>query len=498
MLLLPIPGQDAPGFKCRNALKTVSGSPENIKMKTKKENGKTRALWSGRLTETDPLVGKYTCSLDLDRKLAIYDIRGSRAHVEMLHRAGLLSLEEAKVIGEGLDQVEAEIKEGTFTYRNELEDIHMNIESRLQELTGEAGGKLHTARSRNDQVQLDSRLYMLDTGKLWQGLIIELIRELTRKAESHQEDLFPAWTHMQSAQPMSWGHYFLALSEMLYRDYCRLDSFAELHDYSPLGAGALSGTSLETDPEFTANELGFSRPFSNSYDAVGDRDAILEMLQIATQVMIHLSRFSEDWIYMASTAVSWIDLPDEICTGSSMMPQKKNPDLLELTRGKAATVIGHANAAAVLLKGLPTSYHRDLQQDKVHLFEAAEIVEDALQVIRLAVAGMKLDTLKTRDSLRDGFMMATELAEYFVTLGVPFRKAHNLVGKLVKHCVESGCRLEDLPLQLIREYVPDCGPEVFEKLVPEVVLERTASGSTGRSSIRKQLDWWEKRLGAEC
>lgn len=498
MLLLPISDQAGTCFKFREGRETAVETPEDSIMKINKEKGKAQALWSGRLTETDPLVSKYTCSLGLDRRLAIYDIRGSRAHVAMLHRSGLLNDDEAKVIREGLDQVAAEIKEGTFAYRDELEDIHMNIESRLQELAGEAGGKLHTARSRNDQVQLDSRLYLLDTGKLWQRLIIDLIRELIGKAESHKEDLFPAWTHMQSAQPMSWGHYFLALSEMLYRDYCRLDCFAELHDYSPLGAGALSGTSLETDPEFTADELGFSRPFSNSYDAVGERDAMLEMLQIATQIMIHLSRFSEDWIYMASTAVSWINLPDEVCTGSSMMPQKKNPDLLELTRGKAATVIGHANAAAVLLKGLPTSYHRDLQQDKVHLFEAAEIVEEALQVIRLAVTGMELDTLKTRDSLRDGFMMATELAEYFVTLGIPFRKAHNLVGKMVKHCVESGCRLEDLPLQFIREHVPGCGPEVFEKLVPEVVLERTEAGSTGRSSIRRQLDWWGKRLGAEC
>ena len=455
----------------------------------------SRALWSGRLTETDPLVSKYTCSVGLDRRLAIYDIRGSRAHVAMLRKSDLLTGKESALILEGLDRIEAEIKDGIFVYRDELEDIHMNIESRLQELVGEAGGKLHTARSRNDQVQLDSRLYMMDAALLWQDLLIRLIRKLIRKAELHQEDLFPAWTHMQSAQPMSWGHYFLGLAEMLYRDYCRLDSFAEMHDYSPLGAGALSGTSLDTDPEFTANELGFSRPFRNSYDAVGERDSALEIIQIATQIMIHLSRFSEDWIYMASTAVSWITLPDEVCTGSSMMPQKKNPDLLELTRGKAASVIGHANAMAVLLKGLPTSYHRDLQQDKVHLFEAADIVEDALQVIGLAVEGMKLDTAKTKDSLLDGFMMATELAEYFVSLGIPFRKAHNLVGKLVKRCVDSDCRLEELPLTVFQDIVPGCGPEVYGKLLPEAVLARTGAGSTGLTSIKRQLEWWEKRLG---
>lgn len=459
-----------------------------------KNNQNSRALWAGRLAETDPLVRRYTCSLETDRKLALYDLKGSRAHVAMLRKTSLLDPEEAAVILEGLDQIEDEIRSGTFSYREELEDIHMNIESRLREIAGDAGEKLHMARSRNDQVQLDSRLYMLDTASLWKDLLIRLIKALVSKARQHQADLYPAWTHMQSAQPMSWGHYFLGLSEMLYRDCGRLDFFAELHDYSPLGAGALSGTSLDIDPGFTADELGFSRPFSNSYDVVGERDALLEMLQIAAQVMIHLSRFSEDWIYMSSTAVSWISLPDEVCTGSSMMPQKKNPDLLELTRGKAATVIGHANAVAVLLKGLPTSYHRDLQQDKVHLFDAAEIVEEALQVIELAVKGMELDTEKTRLSLREGFMMATELAEYFVSLGIPFRRAHNIVGKLVKDCSESGCGLEDLTLEAIREHAPECGPEVYGKLNPEVVLERKATGSTGLDAVKYQLLKWEKRL----
>ena len=468
--------------------KTMSSSESNNK------KSESRALWAGRLSETDPLVRKYTCSLDTDRKLALYDIRGSRAHVAMLRKCGHLSEGETDLILEGLDKIEGEIREGSFQFREELEDIHMNIESRLGELTGAAGGKLHTARSRNDQVQLDSRLYMLDAAGLWQSLLVNMIRVLVDKAEHHQKDLFPAWTHMQSAQPMSWGHYFLGLTEMLYRDFRRLEYFIELHDYSPLGAGALSGTSLAVDPDFTAHELGFSRSFSNSYDVVGERDAFLEMLQIATQIMIHLSRFSEDWIYMASTAVSWIELPDEVCTGSSMMPQKKNPDLLELTRGKAATVIGHASAAAVLLKGLPTSYHRDLQQDKAHLFEAAEIVEEALQVMAVAAEGMKPDTAATRNSLEDGFMMATELAEYFVSLGIPFRRAHNLVGKLVKHCAANDCRLEDLPLEVIQEQVPECGNDVYSRLVPEIVLERTAPGSTGLESISKQLDCWRMRL----
>jgi len=218
------------------------------------------------------------------------------------------------------------------------------------------------------------------------------------------------------------------------------------------------------------------------------------MMQIATQIMIHLSRFSEDWIYMSSTAVSWVELPDQVCTGSSMMPQKKNPDLLELTRGKAATVIGHANAAAVLLKGLPTSYHRDLQQDKVHLFDTVQTVGESLQVMTLAAEGLQLDTGRARKALENGFMMATELAEYFVSIGIPFRRAHNLTGQLVKYALENSIPLEGLPLEVIQDLVPQCGREVFQKLSPEVVLERSAPGSTGLESIRSQLKEWKKRL----
>jgi len=452
------------------------------------------ALWKGRLADTDPLIRRFTSSIETDRKLAFFDIQGSRAHVKMLHRCGYLTRDEALLIATGLDRIEREIREGALVFREELEDVHMNIESRLVELSGEAGEKLHTARSRNDQVQLDSRLYMLEAARNWQGLLKSMIGILVARAENHQNDLFPAWTHLQAAQPMSWAHYFMGLAEMLYRDHARLESFVELHNYSPLGAGALSGTSLATDPRFAASELGFPRLFSNSYDQVGERDAFLEMMQIATQIMIHLSRFSEDWIYMSSTAVSWVELPDQVCTGSSMMPQKKNPDLLELTRGKAATVIGHANAAAVLLKGLPTSYHRDLQQDKVHLFDTVQIVAESLQVMTLAAEGLQIDTGRARKALENGFMMATELAEYFVSIGIPFRRAHNLTGQLVKYALENSIPLEGLPLEVIQDLVPQCGREVFQKLSPEVVLERSAPGSTGLESIRSQLKEWKKRL----
>lgn len=468
-------------------------------MDTKKKNGKkriSRTLWSGRLTETDPLVSRYTCSVGLDRKLAIYDIRGSRAHVAMLRRSDLLTGQEAGVILEGLDRIEAEIKDGTFNYREELEDIHMNIESRLMELVGEAGGKLHTARSRNDQVQLDSRLYMLDAALLWQDLIIQLIRTLIRKAEAHQEDLFPAWTHMQSAQPMSWGHYFLGLSEMLYRDYCRLDSFSELHDYSPLGAGALSGTSLRTDPEFTANELGFSRPFSNSYDVVGERDAVLEILQIATQIMIHLSRFSEDWIYMSSTAVNWINLPDEVCTGSSMMPQKKNPDMLELMRGKTGSVCGSLMAMLMMLKAQPSTYNRDMQEDKLHIFNAADTVRACLDMAAAIVSNTEFQTEHIAAGLDKGFLDATSLAEYLVKKGVPFRQAHGVVGGLVAKCEEHGKQLGQLSIDEFTAACDAIEQDVYDSLgAANVVRQYASEGAGGTKQVEVQLAYWKDRLG---
>jgi len=452
--------------------------------------------WGGRFqSETDPLVRRYTGSLHLDRRLAVYDIRGSRAHVRMLAEQGILQSEEAECIEKGLDQVEAEISAGTFPYRDELEDIHMNIERRLQEIVGPVGGKVHTGRSRNDQVALDLKLFCLEVASDWRAKIRVAQRSFVDRADGLQAELYPGWTHMQAAQPVSWAHYLLSFVEMFDRDERRLASYLDLHDVSPLGAGALAGSTLPLAPEKTARSLGFKQPFRNSYDVVGDRDFILELLQIASQIMIHASRLAEDFVYMSSTAVGWIELPDALCTGSSMMPQKKNPDVMELARGKTASVLGHAAGLAALLKGLPSSYNRDLQQDKEHLFPVVAVTTDTLDVLPLVVGGFQIHRERVEPLLREGFLMATDLAEYLVRRGMPFRQAHEKVGQLVAICVSEGRRLDELPVERIKSLIPECGEDVTAVLVPAGVLEhRRHAGSTGLESIKGQLDYWKSRL----
>lgn len=452
--------------------------------------------WIGRFkADLDLKVQKFTRSLNLDRRLASYDIRGSRAHVRMLAARGIITQQDEESILKGLQQIEQEIKSEEFPYRDELEDIHMNIEYRLQEIVGEAGGRMHTGRSRNDQVALDLKMFCLEMAMTWRGQIGELQGVFLERAQELKGDLFPGWTHLQSAQPVSWGHYMLAFCEMLERDDRRLASYQQLHSYSPLGAGALSGSTLSLDTERTAQELGFSSAFNNSYDVVGDRDFILELLQIASQVMLHLSRFAEDFIYLSSTPVGWIELPDSLCTGSSMMPQKKNPDLLELTRGKTASVLGHTSAITSLLKGLPTSYHRDLQQDKEHLFSAVDTVEDTLEIIPLVVAHFKVNKERVKQALRQGFLMATDLAEYLVTRDVPFREAHQRVGKLVAYCLDQGLTLDQVPLEKLQKFAPECGPEVSEVLRFESFQKRRwHKGSPGLVSIEEQIARWKKKI----
>ncbi|MGH9341031.1 MAG: argininosuccinate lyase [Acidobacteriota bacterium] len=454
----------------------------------------TKPLWSGRFKDAvHPLAAGYTRSLHLDRRLALDDIRGSRAHVRMLAEQGILSAEDRDQILKGLDQVQREIESGEFPYRDELEDIHMNIERRLQELAGEAGARIHTGRSRNDQVALDLKLFCLRTAGGWQERLRALQAVLAGRASDLKSDLFPGWTHLQAAQPLSWGHYLLSFCEMFDRDYRRLSGYREMHSISPLGAGALAGSTLPLDPENTARELGFASSFRNSYDVVGDRDFALELLQIATQMMIHVSRLAEDFIYFASTPVAWIELPDALCTGSSMMPQKKNPDVLELARGKAASVLGHASALAILLKGLPTSYNRDLQQDKEHLFPAVDIVTDTLEVLQPALAHFSIRRTRIAQVLQDGFLMATDLAEYLVAKNVPFRLAHEKIGRLVAYCVEQGIRLQDLSLHKMQEFAPEFESDVREAVNPNGVLTRRRhKGSTGLASVEQQIKYWKK------
>ncbi len=461
--------------------------------KTMSDKNDSKPLWAGRFQgEVEPLVRNYTSSLHLDRRLAVYDIRGSRAHVRMLARQGLLSPEDRDHLLKGLDQVEQEVRLDQFPYRDALEDIHMNIERRMQEIVGEAGARLQMGRSRNDQVSLDLKLFCLDTSEKWQKQILEMQKILLVRVHKLQSSLFPGWTHLQAAQPLSWGHYLLAFCQMFGRDFRRLSYYRELHLTSPLGAGALAGSTLPLDPEQSARELGFLSSFGNSYDVVGDRDFVLELLQIATQFMLHASRLAEDFIYLSSTPLRWIELPDALCTGSSMMPQKKNPDVLELARGKTASVLGHTTALSILLKGLPTSYHRDLQQDKEHLFSVVDTVTETLDILCLVLTRFSVNSSRSRSALEQGFLMATDLAEYLVAKDIPFRVAHEKVGKLVAYCLDQGVRMEALPLEQIRELVPECEADVSEVLRPERVLSRRAhKGSTGHGSIEQQIAYWE-------
>jgi argininosuccinate lyase len=461
----------------------------------KKKVGNTKP-WGGRFeSEPDQLVKQYTASLHLDQRLAAYDIRGSRAHARMLGKQGILKAQDVERILAGLDQIEREIETGVFPFNEDLEDIHMNIESRLQEIVGPAGGRLHTGRSRNDQVALDLKLFCLDTAADWRAQIVALQRALVERAARLQGDLYPGWTHMQAAQPLSWAHYLLSFAEMFCRDYRRLGAYRQLHDVSPLGAGALAGSTLPLDPAETARSLGFAESFGNSYDAVGDRDFILELLQIASQIMIHASRLAEDFVYMSSTPVGWIDLPDSLCTGSSMMPQKKNPDVLELARGKTALVLGHCAGLATLLKGLPSSYNRDLQQDKEHLFSAVTTTGDTLGILPLVLTGFEVRRDRVEPLLGEGFLMATDLAEYLVRKGVPFRSAHAKVGQAVGVCVKEGRRLDELSLERLQELIPECDADALEALAPEDALRRRShKGSTGLESVKAQLVFWNDWL----
>ena len=411
----------------------------------------------------------------------------------MLAAQGIINSRDEQHILRGLSQIEEEIESGQFVYLDELEDIHMNIEHRLQEIIGEAGSRLHAGRSRNDQVALDLKLFCLETSVHWRSQIVEFQKALVSRAQDLKKELFPGWTHLQAAQPLSWGQYLLAFCEMLARDFCRLAFYQQLHSCSPLGAGALAGSTLPLEPERTAQELGFSSSFGNSYDVVGDRDFVLELLQGATQLMLHVSRLAEDFIYLSSTPVRWIELPDALCTGSSMMPQKKNPDVLELARGKTASVLGHTAAIGSLIKGIPTSYHRDLQQDKEHLFAVVDLVDETLGILPVVVMRFSVNKERTQQALQEGFLMATDLAEYLVAREVPFRVAHEQVGKLVSHCLDRGVTMDELSLETIQEFVPQVGPEVREVLKPESLLyRRWHKGSSGLVAVEQQINRWNE------
>ncbi|MEW5721947.1 MAG: argininosuccinate lyase [Thermodesulfobacteriota bacterium] len=460
---------------------------------------KDAKMWGGRFTRpTDELLESFSASVHFDHKLYPYDIAGSLAHARMLGRQGLVSKPEAAAMVKGLEDIRADIEAGRFRWDPQLEDVHMNIERALAERIGPAGEKLHTARSRNDQVALDTRLYVKDALGLTGRGIRELRLALARRAEADLGLVMPGYTHLQRAQPILVSHHLMAYQEMFKRDGQRLDDLYKRVDVMPLGAAALAGTGLPIDMRFVARELGFARVAENSLDAVADRDYLVEFLAAAALLMMHLSRLSEDLILWASSEFGFVDLPDELCTGSSIMPQKKNPDVPELVRGKTGRVYGHLFGLLTVLKGLPLSYNRDLQEDKEPLFDTVETLDQVLPLMARLVSRLKFRAERTAAAAADPMLLATDLADHLVRRGVPFRQAHALVGRTVRYCLDHGLDLAGLDEDKLRELCPGAGPGVKKELTTVASLAaRSTPGGTAprrvRAAIRKALRELEPR-----
>jgi argininosuccinate lyase len=452
--------------------------------------------WGGRFSgNTDNRVEAYTESISFDHRLYRHDIRASQAHARMLAEVGLLSKPEAEQIAAALDEIGAEIDQGRMQFSFGLEDIHTHIESALIARLGDIGRKLHTARSRNDQVVTDVRLWTRDAIDSIDSRLRDLQVAFLALAEQEREVVMPGYTHMQRAQPVLAAHYFLAYIEKFQRDRERFADCRKRLNVLPLGSAALAGTSLPIDRQIVAKQLGFDAVSRNSLDASSDRDFAAEFVFALALVAVHLSTWAEEWILWMSTEFDFIHLPDEFCTGSSIMPHKKNPDVLELTRGKSARVIAHLQNLLILLKGLPMAYNRDLQEDKPALFDAYDTVAAALEVAAPLVRQSKLKREVIASRLEDGFLDATTLMEYFITHGVPMRSAHEAVGRLVKECEQRRWRLLELPVERFESVCPGHGKGVYHVLgVAKALASFRSYGSTAPAEVDRQLKEWRERL----
>ena len=452
-------------------------------------------MWKGRFKQDmSAIVKDFTQSLDIDWRMAECDIQGSLAHVKMLGAAGLLKADEAEKIELGLRKVLEEIKAGKFIPSKDLEDVHMNIEARLTEIEP-LGAKLHTARSRNDQVATTTRLYLRERLKVLAGELKELLKILVDNAQRHVNVIIPGYTHMQQAQPVSMGHYWLAWFEAFYRDHERLEFALKSLNECPLGAGALAGSTLPVDREMTSELLGFDCPTRNSLDTVANRDYMTDYHYFASVLMIHVSRLCNDLITWNTQEFAFIVLPDEFCTGSSMMPQKKNPDVLELARGKTGQVIGNLIDLLVTLKGLPMTYDRDLQEDKRGLWNSLDTVESVVTILTALLAKVDVDEKLALAGLEKGYSLATDIAEYLVLKGVPFREAHLKVGKLTGWCIENNLAFGDLTLSQWKEHIPEADEDVMKILSPrDSVNRRNTYGGTGFAQVERQIEDARKKL----
>ncbi len=457
---------------------------------------KKRSPWSARFSEPlDERVGRFTASVGFDRRLAKYDIEASLAHAGMLARQRILSRRDLAAIRRGLARISKEIESGRFRWSLEAEDVHLNIERRLTALVGDAGKRLHTARSRNDQVATDVRLWLRDEIDATQELLTRLQKNLLDQAERHAALVMPGFTHLQVAQPVTFGHHLLAYVEMLERDRQRLLQARSRVNQLPLGAAALAGTSFRIDRRRVARELGFEGVAGNSLDAVSDRDFAIEFCACASLVMVHLSRLAEELVLWASPRFGFVRLPDAYCTGSSIMPQKKNPDVPELVRGKSGRVFGSLVALLTLMKAQPLAYNKDNQEDKEPLFDAVDTVKDCLAVFAGLVAGLEPVPAAMRAAVLEGHATATDLADYLVRKGVPFRDAHGIVSKAVREADRAGVDLAALPLETLKGFSAKIGPDVTRLLTPEgSVAARSHEGGTAPAEVRRAVARARKRL----
>ena len=448
-----------------------------------------KKMWEGRFNkETDKLLEKFNASITFDKRMYEEDIKGSIAHSRMLGKQGIISSEEQKEIEKGLLQIKNEIENGTFEFKIEDEDIHMSIEKRLTEIIGAVAGKLHTARSRNDQVALDVRMYVRKEAKKIKKLLVNFENVILNLSEKYEDIIIPGYTHLQRAQPILFSHHLMAYFQMFKRDITRIDDFLKRSDEMPLGAGALAGTTFDLDRHFVAQELGFSKPTENSLDSVSDRDFIIELGMIISVISMHLSRFSEEIIIWCTSEFSFINLDDAFATGSSIMPQKKNPDIAELVRGKTGRIYGNLMAILTTMKALPLAYNKDMQEDKEGIFDSIDNIKLCIEIFYSMLNTVTANKEKIFDSMKYGFLNATDVADYLAKYGVPFRQAHKIVGEIVSYCENKKIAIEDMTLSEFQNF-----SEIFrEDIQNEITIEncvnkRNSFGGTSIQNVKMQI-----------
>ena len=448
-----------------------------------------KKMWEGRFhKETNKLLEKFNASITFDKRMYEEDIKGSIAHSRMLSKQGIISSEEQKEIENGLLLIKNEIENGTFEFKIEDEDIHMSIEKRLTEIIGAVAGKLHTARSRNDQVALDVRMYVRKEAKKIKELLINFENVILNLSEKYEDIIIPGYTHLQRAQPILFSHHLMAYFQMFKRDIKRIDDFLERSDEMPLGAGALAGTTFNLDRHFVAKELGFSKPTENSLDSVSDRDFIIELGMIISVISMHLSRFSEEIIIWCTSEFSFINLDDAFATGSSIMPQKKNPDIAELVRGKTGRIYGNLMAILTTMKALPLAYNKDMQEDKEGIFDSIDNIKLCIEIFYSMLNTVTVNKEKIFDSMKYGFLNATDVADYLAKHGVPFRQAHKIVGEIVSYCENKKIAIEDMTLSEFQNFSEIFKDDIQNEITIEnCVNKRNSFGGTSIQNVKMQI-----------